>query len=265
MQAMNVDELMTEMGWVRRLARSLVGPEAADDIAQDAYLVASEHAPEDGRPLRPWLHRVVTNLARMRHRSATRRTAREQGIVASAVATPDELVERVEAQRALADEVLALREPYRSTILLHYVEGLSSADIARQLGIPSATVRQRLKHALDELRDRLQKREHAPKHGWLLALVPIAQVNPPLAVGALVMKKWLIALAVLLLLVGGSGFVWKLVVKRSSDSSSTTAVGGGGGMKPPATLSTTIAGKPIDVPTWVALPNGKKRHLAGRV
>src|SRR5664279_5436816 len=174
MQAMNVDELMTEMGWVRRLARSLVGPEAADDIAQDAYLVASEHAPEDGRPLRPWLHRVVTNLARMRHRSTTRQTAREQGIVASAVATPDELVERIEAQRALADEVLVL-------------------------------------------------------------------------------------------LVGGSGFVWKLVVKRSSDSSSTTAISSGSKMKPPATLSTTIAGKPIDVPTWVALPNGKKRHLAGRV
>jgi hypothetical protein len=158
-----------------------------------------------------------------------------------------------------------LREPYRSTILLHYVEGLSSADIARQLGIPSATVRQRLKHALDELRDRLQKREHAPKQGWLLALVPIAQVNPPLAVGALVMKKWLIAIALLLLLCVGGGVVWKLVLTKPSGDSATTIAAGGSGVKKLAALSTTIAGNPIDVPAWVALPNAPKRHLAGRV
>ncbi|MEO8840027.1 MAG: sigma-70 family RNA polymerase sigma factor [Kofleriaceae bacterium] len=249
---------------MRRLARSLVGPDAADDIVQDAYLVASEHAPDDGRPLRPWLHRVVTNLARMRHRSNSAREAREQRVVWSTVATPDELVERVQTQRALADEVLALREPYRSTILLHYVEGLSSAEIARQLGIPSATVRQRLKQALDELRERMQKREHAPKQGWLLALVPLAQVNPPLAVGALVMKKLLVAVAVLLVLLVGGGVVWRFVLHPSAATSSTTNATSRAAQHE-AHLSTTIAGKPVEVPTWIARANGKQRHLAGRV
>ncbi|MEO8706023.1 MAG: sigma-70 family RNA polymerase sigma factor [Kofleriaceae bacterium] len=258
---MNVDELMTEMTWLRRLARGLVDPDAADDIAQDAYLVASEHAPTDGRPLRPWLHRVVTNLVRMRHRSTTRREARERN-GSTAVATPAELVEQVEIQRALADEVLALREPYRSTILLHYVEGLSSAEIARQLGIPSATVRQRLKHALGELRDRLERRDHAPNRGWMIAL---AQVKPPLAVGALVMKKWLIAIVVMVLLLLGGGVVWRLIRTPADDETTATTAGGGSGTKTDRRLAATIAGRPVDVPAWIALPNAPRRQLAGRV
>ena len=98
MRVMNVDELMAEMGWVRRLARGLLRDSAAaNDIAQDAWLVASEHAPEDDRPLRPWLHRVVLNLVRMRRRSETRRVAREQatGEPDAAVPSADELIGRV--------------------------------------------------------------------------------------------------------------------------------------------------------------------------
>jgi DNA-directed RNA polymerase specialized sigma24 family protein len=74
------------------------------------------------------------------------------------VPTPGELIERVELQRAVADEVLALGEPYRSTVLLHFVEGYSSAEISRRLGIPDGTVRRRLKTALEQLREALNKR-----------------------------------------------------------------------------------------------------------
>src|SRR5215813_5891228 len=115
---MEIDRLMAEMAWIRRLARGLVGdPAAADDVAQDAYLVASERAPDDGRPLRPWLHRVVLNLVRIRGRSAARRETREVAAAApAAVPTADELLERVDTQRMLVEEVLRLAEPYRSTV-----------------------------------------------------------------------------------------------------------------------------------------------------
>ncbi len=190
---------------------------AADDVAQDAWLVAAERAPRDGRPLRPWLHRVVVNLVRMRGRGAERRRAREVAIgdTAPGVPTSEELVERVETQRALASEVLALTEPYRSTVLLHYVEGLSSAEIARRLGLNDATVRQRLKHALDDLRSRLRARDDGPKRGWLVALAPLARSH---ALGAVTMKKaTALVIALILALLVGGGVAWRLHA-RSADS-----------------------------------------------
>ena len=71
--AARLAELMAEMAWVRRLARALVKSEVvADDVAQETWLRASRRLPQDGRPLRPWLHRVVVNVVRMLHRGASR-------------------------------------------------------------------------------------------------------------------------------------------------------------------------------------------------
>jgi len=169
--AARLDALMAEMGWVRRLARALVKDAAvANDVAQDAWLLAMQHPVADVRPRRPWLRRVVLNVVRMRLRTTSRRDAWEAAIESSDVATPAELVERVELQRAVADEVLALTEPYRSTVLLHFVEGLTSGQIARRVEVPDGAVRSRLKVALDQLRERLKGRSDGPKHGWLAAL-----------------------------------------------------------------------------------------------
>lgn len=47
-------ELTAEMAWIRRLAFALVKDEAtADDVAQETWLAAADHTPEDG-PNRPW-------------------------------------------------------------------------------------------------------------------------------------------------------------------------------------------------------------------
>jgi RNA polymerase sigma-70 factor (ECF subfamily) len=147
-----LDQLTAEMGWIRRLAMALVkDASTADDVAQEAYLAAAGHVPLD-RPLRPWLSRVVLNVVRMRGRSAKRREFRELAAPSpDTVPTAAELIDRVELQRRVAGEVLSLAEPYRSTVLLHYFEDLSSAEIARRSGVPEGTVRRRLKVALDEL------------------------------------------------------------------------------------------------------------------
>ncbi len=178
--AMRLDELVSELGWIRRVARALVDDGAtADDVAQDAWLAARAQPPAAAGPVRPWLRRVVVNVARMRHRAGRRREARERvsdGLWAREVASPAELVERVELQRVVAGEVLALREPYRSTVLLCFFEELSSAEVARRLGVPDGTVRRRLKVALDELRGRLAARSDGPKAGWLAALAPLAKL-----------------------------------------------------------------------------------------
>lgn len=112
----DLEQLSSELAWIRRLAYALVkDADVADDISQEAWLAARRAAPDD-RPLRPWLARVVRNLVRMQSRSTVRREHREAAVAdASKAPAADELVDRVELQRALADAVLALAEPYRAT------------------------------------------------------------------------------------------------------------------------------------------------------
>jgi RNA polymerase sigma-70 factor (ECF subfamily) len=265
------EQLMAEMGWVRRLARALVNDDAiADDVAQDAWLVAAEQRPSEDRPLRPWLARVVQNLARTRRRGEVRRGVREATVEDSrSVPTPVELVERVELQRAVAGEVLELAEPYRSTVLLRFVEGLSSAEIARRLELPDSTVRRRLKIAIDQLRERLEARDDKPRHGWLAGLVPLARLPVPqravpTALGALAMKKLIAGVALLILLLAIGGVVWWKHGDRGAGSSEGSAGGGGtsGGR-----LSN--AGGELQqlasVPAWTSQRGVVSRRVAGHV
>ncbi|MDB4959124.1 MAG: hypothetical protein JWO36_6693 [Myxococcales bacterium] len=264
------EQLMAEMGWVRRLARALVKDDAiADDVAQDTWLVATEQRPDVDRPLRPWLARVVSNLVRTRRRGDTRREDRHAAVVDDrAVPTPAELVERVELQRAVAEELLALAEPYRSTVLLHFIEGDSSADIARRLGIPDGTVRRRLKVGLDHLRDGLRKRTDQPKRGWLAGLVPLARLPGPTpastTMGVLAMKKVIGIVAVLLFLLVIGGLVWHErgkshdVATTSSTNAGTTSSGKG------ATVG-AASQRIDDVPAWLAQFGVKPRKIAGKV
>jgi RNA polymerase sigma-70 factor (ECF subfamily) len=177
--------LISQAAWVRGLARSLVGDDAAaEDLVQDACVAALRQPPTPGLPPRPWLSQVLRNLARMRFRGDRRRHAREEAAQAALHAAeprPDSpllLVERVETQRLLADLVLALEEPYRSALLLRYYEGLSAADIAARLRVPAGTVRWRLKTGLDKLRAALDHSHGGDRRTWLAALAPLAPSVP---------------------------------------------------------------------------------------
>ena len=144
-QSLKPEVLLAESRWIHALAHSLVGdPGAADDLVQETWIAALRERPGRGRPLRPWLAAVLRRLALQRRRSEGRRERRERDSSArEALPSTHALVERVETQRLLASAVLTLEEPYRTTVLLRYYEGRSSAEIAREQGIPAGTVRWR--------------------------------------------------------------------------------------------------------------------------
>ncbi|CAN5189791.1 hypothetical protein BH11MYX1_BH11MYX1_32250 [soil metagenome] len=257
------EQLMVEMRWVRRLARALLdNAAAAEDVAQETWIVAASHQPDEDRPLRPWLARVVRNLAHTRRRGEARRAERESLHEASAdrvVTTPDELIERVELQRVVAGEVLALTEPYRSTVLLHFFEGLTSAEIARRLEIPDATVRRRLKTALDQLRARLEARNDQPARGWLAALAPLASSAPTSTfLGALIVKK-IIAVVVMLVLMVGGALLWKF---HGSVQSSVRSAASFGPQPHSARGDRHALGS---IPEWATQANAPARRIAGHV
>lgn len=142
--------LLDQATWVRRLAGHLVrDPALAADLTQEAWLAALRRPPEEGLPVRPWLGQVLRNLVRMRFRGEGRRKERERIAQEAQEAqeagdprdayldSPEQLVARAEVRRTLISLVVDLEEPFRSTLLLRYYEGLDSAEIAARQGVPA--------------------------------------------------------------------------------------------------------------------------------
>jgi RNA polymerase sigma factor (sigma-70 family) len=198
------EAVLGELEGLRALARSLVHGDAdADDLIQDAAVAALEHPPDhDGRPVRAWLKAVVRNRWRMDRRGDARRRAREQAIAAgehaATIADPADPIDRARALEKLAAALVALDEPFRTTVIRRYLDGSSAAEIARALGVPAGTVRWRLKTGLARLRAALD--DTAPR--WQAAFAPL--------VGAAVKTKTSIAfVVVLILLLGVVGAAWR--------------------------------------------------------
>jgi RNA polymerase sigma-70 factor (ECF subfamily) len=251
----DIAALLAEAPWVARLARSLTGNAAeADDIVQDAYAAALRSPPETDRPVRPWLRRVVVNLVRTRHRGRIRRAANEPASEAhiEPVRSPDELLERAQLERRLAELVIALDEPFRTTVLLRYREGLTAEQIAKQQGIPAGTVRGRLKTGLDRLRrdlddgERTQlKRVFAPAPTlWRLLMAKVTT------------KLGLAMILLLLLLLGGGALLFNKA-RRAHTSSADHALA--------SSRTAEASSPPAKLATMFVQPGVAARRIRGRV
>lgn len=216
-----LEDLVRHSGWMRRLAGGLLrDPDAAEDAVQEALIAGWRHAPERDRTVRPWLGQVVRNAARSQHRAERRRQVREAGARAFAdgdVTPPDRLLADAQLHRLVAEAVTQLDEPFRQTLVLRYYEGLSAAEIARQLGVPEGTVRWRTKQGLDRVRATLDAHHGGDRRRWQRALLPLLPARtsswpaaPALAVGA-------VTVAVLLT------SAWVLVAPPRRPAEATTA------------------------------------------
>jgi len=194
-----VEELLQQAGWLRGLAASLVGdPGQADDLVQETWLAALRRPPRVGASPRPWLERVLRNLARNRGRAErTRRDHERHAGEPGPPAGPDAIAAEVEAQRLLAEAVGRLGEPGRTIVVLRYFRGLDSAAIGRELALPAGTVRWKLQGALEELRRELDRRCEGGRRAWTLLLGRLA------ATGAPTIGPWLALAAGGLALVAG--------------------------------------------------------------
>jgi RNA polymerase sigma factor (sigma-70 family) len=164
----------------------------ADDVAQETLHQALRRPPADDRNPRGWLARVARRVAARMRRGHNRRTTREQVVARAAAAASeppaDEALIRASLQRSVVDAVIRLAEPYRSAILLHYLDEMSTSAVAKQLGVPVETVRTRLKRSLAQLREVLAReveveRAEGGKAKGLAALALL--FDPPPAGGAL--------------------------------------------------------------------------------
>lgn len=154
----SIQQLEQNQGFVRGLARTLLADESlVDEVVQRAYLAALRSPPDQAGRFRGWVSVVVRNTARTVLRDEGRRAARERGAARPEEApAPADPIEVAELRAFLAEGVLSLREPYRTTVILYYYQELDSVEIGALQGVPSNTVRVRLARALEMLRERLQ-------------------------------------------------------------------------------------------------------------
>ncbi|MBK7875893.1 MAG: sigma-70 family RNA polymerase sigma factor [Planctomycetes bacterium] len=183
-----LDALLAEARWLEGLARALVADrEEARDLVQEVWTKAAARPPERLDAPRAWLATVLCNALRSRRRveratealddderrpAARHETGPQTGSSADVVA-------RAEAQRLLVESVLALDEPWRSTVLWHHFDGESCEAIARRTRVPPSTVRNRLVEARARLRERLARK----RTDWMSALLPLT-LHPGAATAA---------------------------------------------------------------------------------
>ncbi len=174
------EHLLEHAGYVRQLARELAfDANLAHDLEQEIWLAALQHVPADLRHPRAWLATVARSLAWRARRGASRRAERERRSASEeAVPSTEQILEREELRGEIVRAVLALDEPYRSALVLRYLEELSPQAAAERLGVPLETLRTRVKRGVEELKRRLE-RDHGGDHGaWCLSLVLGLRLEP---------------------------------------------------------------------------------------
>src|SRR5436190_5021937 len=205
---------------LRRLAQGLLyDRHGAEDVVQEAWLAALRARPP-ATMLGGWLTEAVKRLARNRRREESRRAKREQA-VARTEAQPGagERAAQLEVLHRMLDALAALEEPYRSAVMLRFLDDLPPRAIAQKLGVPVNTARTHVRRGLERLRRDLDGERGQGRQEFLAALVPFVgrmpwsvviggTTRPLVAVkrSASLAMKSPIGIAACILIVGGA--VW---------------------------------------------------------
>lgn len=173
---------------VSRLVHRMVGRTADhEDLVQEVFLQVHRSLRDFRGQARftTWLYRVTVNVVLMYRRAARSRPLLvEEQLGAAALdveALPDEQAatrERIQAFRRLIDR---LPEKKRVVFVLHELEGVAPAEIARIVGAPVLTVRTRLFYARRELEAMLADE---PALSRLLETIPAGRRSSPSLVEA---------------------------------------------------------------------------------
>ena len=133
---------------VYRLCYSFMKNRAdAEDLTQETFLklLAEERTFENERHERAWLIVTASNLCRDNLKKWWHRNE----------SIDDQLdlgYEQSFADPSVRNALLSLKPDYKTVVYLFYYEGYTTAEIARHLNCPEATVRSRLSRARAQLR-----------------------------------------------------------------------------------------------------------------
>jgi len=175
----NLEDFLRHSTWVQALARHLVR-EDPEDLVQDVWVLAAQRPSRVIDTPRAWLAKLLQNRARSRGRAEQRRRRREAAteMAPASAPTPQEMAERLEMHRLLAQLISELPPQYQQVVYLRYVEDKEPTEIAKLLDVPAGTIRWRLSEALSRLRSRLDEREGGRK-AWMAMFLAWDRDRPP--------------------------------------------------------------------------------------
>ncbi len=166
--------------------RILHDPHAAEDAFQATFLVLLRKAGSirNHASLAGWLHRVAQRVSLRARAQAEKRSRRERRFeTMPSHRTLDDITWK--DLRAVLDEELGqLPEKYQSALVLHYLEGKTQEQAARELGVPRTSLASRLAWGRGLLRERLARRGLALSSGLLAATLTARAVFLPAAAAA---------------------------------------------------------------------------------
>lgn len=131
----------------------------AEDAAQEAFINAYFDLPSLREPaafpgwFRQIIFKQVDRLKRGKRNSSVPLDAAPE--LASPSPPPAEMIERREAQHELFAAIEALPEAQRQVVTLFYIGEYSQKEISAFLGIPISTVKMRLYHARQQLKEKI--------------------------------------------------------------------------------------------------------------
>jgi RNA polymerase sigma factor (sigma-70 family) len=128
----------------------------AQDATQECFLELAKKSANIRSSLSGWLHATACSRAKNSVRQSVTRREREE--VATAMYTPRCEKSTWKDIAPLVDEALGeLPDDLRLPLVLHYLEGRTQAEIAKELAMNQSTVSRHLERGVCELRNRLKK------------------------------------------------------------------------------------------------------------
>lgn len=146
---------------IKFLMNRLRSSEEAADVAQEAYArMLQLHSPGTVSFLRAFLFKTAANIAidRLRSRNAEMRRSESQflGDLAATLSTEQHICD-AEELRLTAAYIQELPPQHREALLLSRFEPLSTAEIAKRMGISERTVQHYIVESLVNIRARLER------------------------------------------------------------------------------------------------------------
>ncbi len=203
----DVTALLAQRTWLLRLARALVGRDAAEDLVQDTLITALEKPPRSPLALRAWLSRVIRHKASNYRRGAQRRRRREVATARPESVDEEQILEQAEIQTRIGQALSTLGREERVLLLRRFYAEQSPQSIAEELGLPASTIRTRIQRALERLRRKLDHADSSWRATcllWLESAIPSADLAGKTIL--LMNVKKLLALFVLMTLLGWGGY-----------------------------------------------------------
>lgn len=139
------------------LRRGGLDREEAQELLQQTFLIVwrSRLDYDPARPFRPWVTTIALNLKRDRLRRARRSPVVENAAAVEQASRPAGQ-ERVVRAQELREAVARLPEGRRAVVELHWLAGLSMAEVGAALGTSTGAVKVRAHKAYAQLRAMLR-------------------------------------------------------------------------------------------------------------